>query len=224
MVNRVYTTPKKKQSLRPPWLSAVLVLDVKRVGGAIQLSYYRHDTERHLLTLRNLHWPDDRDAILALDISFTTERVYQVIGSALSFVLNEIAITPALHKVYDLTTDVEDFPNMDYVLIAESDAQLVGVAALVYEVENRRAMLRHLYIDRKVRGQGIGRALIDAMVTRARQYQARCLWLETQDVNYGAIQFYQQVGFQYCGLDLSLDDRTGSAIQETAVFFMRTLR
>ena len=179
--------------------------------------------EKHLLTLRNLRWPDDREAILALDTSFTTERVYQVIGNALSFVLHDTAITPPLQKVYDLTADVEDFPNLDYVLIAESDAQLTGVAGLVYEADNRRAMLRHLYIDSKYRKHGIGRALINAMVTRAQQYQARCLWLETQDVNYGAIQFYQRIGFQYCGFDLSLDDRTGSAIQETAVFFMRTL-
>jgi ribosomal protein S18 acetylase RimI-like enzyme len=176
-----------------------------------------------MLVLRNLRWPEDRAAILALDTSFTTERVYQVAARALSFALYETATTPPLRKVFDLITDVESFPHLDCVLIAESDGQLVGVAALAYEVENRRAMLRHLYIDSAYRRQGIGRALIDATVARARQYQARCLWLETQDVNYAAIQFYQRAGFEYCGLDLSLDDRTGSAIQETAIFFMRTL-
>ena len=52
---------------------------------------------------------------------------------------------------------------------------------------------------------------------------ARCLWLETQDVNYDAIQFYQRVGFQWRGLDRSFDEHDGSATDETAVFFMRLL-
>ena len=182
------------------------------------------DTEKHMLTLRSLRWPDDREALLALDTSFTTERVYRVVATAVAFVIHDTAITPPLYKVYDLTAEVDRFPNLDHVLIAEIDAQLAGVAALSYEAANRRAILWHLYVGPAYRRQGIGRALIDAMVARAQQYQARCLWLETQDVNYGAIQFYQRVGFQCCGLDLSLDDREGSATEETAVFFMRTLR
>jgi len=176
-----------------------------------------------MLTLRNLRWPEDRQAILALDTSFTTERVYQVVASALAFFLRETAVTPPLHKVYDLTAEVDRFATVDHVLVAEVAAQVVGVAALTYEAENQRAMLWQLHVDAAYRGQGIGRALIDALVARAQQYQARCLWLETQDVNYGAIQFYQRIGFQCCGLDLSLDDRDGSATQESAVFFMRTL-
>jgi len=181
------------------------------------------NTEKHMLTLRSLRWPDDRDALLALDVSFTTERVYRVVATATAFAFHDIAMTPPLHKVYDLTAEIDRFPELDHVLIAEVDAQLAGVAALSYEAANRRAILWHLYVDAAYRGQGIGRALIDAMIARAQHYQARCLWLETQDVNYGAIQFYQRVGFQWCGLDLSLDERDGSATQETAVFFMHTL-
>lgn len=83
--------------------------------------------------------------------------------------------------------------------------------------------MRHLYVDRAYRGQGIGRALMEAMLATARRWHARCVWLETQDVNYAAIQFYQRLGFKWCGLDLSLDERDGSASDETAVFFMRPL-
>lgn len=177
-----------------------------------------------MLNLRNLYWPADRDAILALDTSFTTEHVYQVVATDRTFTLQEITVSPPLHKVYDLTNDVDDFPNLDYVLIAELDAQIAGVAALVHDSADNRAILRHLYIDRKHHGQGIGHALMDAMLVRAEQWQARCLWLETQDVNYAAVQFYQRVGFQWCGLDLSLDEHDGSATDETAVFFMRSLK
>jgi ribosomal protein S18 acetylase RimI-like enzyme len=49
------------------------------------------------------------------------------------------------------------------------------------------------------------------------------VWLETQNTNYGAIQFYRRVGFQCCGLDLSLYDTDGPAAGEIALFFVRYL-
>jgi ribosomal protein S18 acetylase RimI-like enzyme len=177
-----------------------------------------------MLTLRTLRWPADREALLTLDTSFTTERVYRVVATAAAFVLHDTAMTPALQKVYDLTAELERLPTLDHVLIAEVDTQLAGMAALSYEAANQRAILWHLYVGRAYRGQGIGRALLEVMVARAEHWQARCVWLETQDVNYGAIQFYQRVGFEWCGLDLSLDERAGAPTDETAVFFMRRLR
>jgi ribosomal protein S18 acetylase RimI-like enzyme len=177
-----------------------------------------------VLTLRSLRWPDDRHAVCALDTSFTTERVYRVVSTGTAFTLQETTVSPALHRVFDLTGEVDGMPALDHVLIAERDACVAGVAALSHDVADRRALVRHLYVDRAYRGQGIGRALMDAMVARAEQWQTRCVWLETQDVNYAAIQFYQRAGFQWCGLDLSLDERNGSAADEAAVFFMRLLK
>jgi GNAT superfamily N-acetyltransferase len=176
-----------------------------------------------MLTLRSLRWPDDRDALCALDTSFTTERVYRVVATATAFTLQHATVSPPLRKVYDLTEEVEGLPALDHVVIAERDTRVVGVAALVHDRGDRRAIVRHLYVDQSYRGQGIGRALMEDMVARARQWHARCVWLETQDVNYDAIQSYQRVGFQWCGLDRSLDDHDGSAGDETAVFFMRLL-
>jgi ribosomal protein S18 acetylase RimI-like enzyme len=65
---------------------------------------------------------------------------------------------------------------------------------------------------------------MNAMVTQAEQWQVRCMWLETQDVNYDAIDFYRHNGFHWCGLDLSLDEHDESPTDETAVFFMRNLK
>ncbi len=177
-----------------------------------------------MFTLRSMRWPDDLDALCALETSFTTERVYRVVAAGAAFTLQEETVSPALHKVYDLTSDVDSMPALDHVLIAENDSRVAGVGALSHDVADRRAIVRHLYVDRAYRGQGIGRALMEAMVAHAEQWQVRCVWLETQDVNYAAIQFYRRAGFQWCGLDLSLDERTGSATDETAVFFMRPLK
>jgi ribosomal protein S18 acetylase RimI-like enzyme len=104
--------------------------------------------------------------------------------------------------------------------VAEIATTLVGVAALKVEAWNRRAVLEHLFIDAPYRGRGIGRTLIADVVRSAQERQARCLWLETQNVNYGAIQFYQRVGFRCCGLDTTLYDSDEPAPGETALFFV----
>jgi ribosomal protein S18 acetylase RimI-like enzyme len=176
-----------------------------------------------MLTLRSLRWPDDRDALLALDTSFTTERVHRVVATATAFTLHDATVSPPLRKVYDLANEIGLFPAFDYVWVAELDARVAGVAALAHDRVDHRAIVRHLYVDRAYRSRGIGRALMEAMFARARQDHARCLWLETQDVNYDAIRFYRRAGLKWCGLDLSLDVRDGSATDETAVFFMRNL-
>jgi GNAT superfamily N-acetyltransferase len=174
-----------------------------------------------MITLRQMRWDEDREAILALDTSFTTERVYRVIVSDSAFRLEQATVSPALQKVYDLSKEIEQFPSCDFVVVAEQDGRVVGVAALENDAPDRRAVLRHLYIDRPHRGKGIGRALMDAIITRAEEWGARCVWLETQDVNYDAIRFYKQAGFEWCGLDRSLDEHDGSETDETAVFYMR---
>jgi GNAT superfamily N-acetyltransferase len=177
-----------------------------------------------MLTLRTLRWPDDRPAILALDTSFTTSRVHRILPTPTGFDLHEEAVTPPLQRVFDLTPDVDQFPTFDYVLIAEVDGRAAGVAALAYEAENRRAIIRHFYVDRAQRRQGAGMALMEAVIAKAREWPSRCMWLETQDVNYDAIRFYERAGFHWCGLDRSLDEHDGSASDETAVFFMLSLK
>ena len=176
-----------------------------------------------MVSLRMLRWPDDRESLSSLDTSFTTDRIYQVVATNLSFVLHDTPIAPALHKDYRFADHVESLPSLDYVVVAEIDAVVAGVAALKVEAWNRRAVLWHLYIGRAYRRHGIGRSLIEDVIRAAQERQARCLWLETQNVNYGAIQFYQRVGFRCCGLDMELYDSDGAAAAETALFFVHPL-
>ncbi len=136
-----------------------------------------------MLSLRMLRWPDDRESLSSLDTSFTTDRIYRVVATNLSFVLHDIPIAPALHKDYQFADHVESLPALDYVVVAEVDAILAGVAALKVEAWNRRAVLWHLYIGQAYRRNGIGRALIDTVMRAAQEREARCLWLETQNIN-----------------------------------------
>jgi ribosomal protein S18 acetylase RimI-like enzyme len=170
-----------------------------------------------MLTLRPLRWSDDRPSL------FDTDRVYQVVQRERSFTLNAVSITPPLHKDYAFTDDIDSLPVLDCVIVDEIDTTLVGVVALTFDAWNRRAVVWHLYIAPEHRGHGVGRALIDAAVTEAQKRSARCLWLETQNINYAAIQFYKRVGFQWCGLDTSLYDPQRVATEEIALFFVRWL-
>ncbi len=176
-----------------------------------------------MVDLRKLRWPEDRLALLALDTSFSTGRINRVAATPNGFVMNEGSISPPLDRAFDLTGEVDQIPAMDEVWIAEVDSRVVGLAALSFDRLDRRAIVQHLYVDRAFRRQGVGGALLDAVIARAGQEGLRCVWLETQDVNYDAVQFYRRAGFQWCGLDLSLDEHDGSPNDETAIFFMRNL-
>ena len=171
-----------------------------------------------MIRIRALRWPSDRDALRSINIAFTTERIYAVRSTERSFTLVETPVAPAWRKDYGLA-ELDALPAHDYVAVAEVDQIAVGVATLKLETWTRRAVLRHLLIDAAYRGQGLGRALIDDVAREARERGARCLWLETQNINYPAIQFYQRLGFQCCGLDTTLYDSQESLAGEVALFF-----
>ncbi len=176
-----------------------------------------------MVTVRPFRWPTDRSALLALDTSFVTHQVYHVVQTDQSFALTTVPAIPPVRKDYQFANDVDSLSSYDHVVVAEDDTTLIGIAAVKVEAWNRRAILWHFYIAPTYRGRGVGRILMDNLFETAQARDARCLWLETQNINYGAIQFYKRVGFQWCGLDTSLYDPDGHATAEIALFFVRYL-
>lgn len=172
-----------------------------------------------MLSIRSLKWPADRAALLLLDSAFLTDRVYHVEQTTHAFALYDVPVTPPLRKDYGFAADVDSLPMFDQVMVAERGATIVGIAALKFEAWNGRANLWHFYIAPAERGRGVGRCLMDSIFQAAQTHGMRCVWLETQNINYGAIQFYRRMGFQWCGLDTSLYDPTGNA-NEIALFFV----
>lgn len=175
------------------------------------------------MKIRPLDWPADRDALLALDLTFTIEEIYRVGLGAMAILLEPVAVPPTRHANYSLRSDIDELPDFAHVAIAEDGGRVVGIAALKYEAWNRRAVLWHCYVDAAQRGGGTGRALLQHALTAARQMQARCLWLETQNTNVPAIRFYQRAGFRLCGLDTTLYDPADVLPGEVALFFAHTL-
>ena len=131
--------------------------------------------------------------------------------------------TELIHKSYSLDDGVDVIPKHDWVRIAEHGHGIAGVASMTIEAWNRRAVLQHLYVTREARRIGVANALVTAAMEAARNRNARCVWVETQTVNYGAVRFYRSMGFAWCGLDTSLYDPSDTDVDEVALFFSRNL-
>ena len=174
-------------------------------------------------TLRALDWDRDRAGVLGLDTSFTTKVIYRLTQTDHCATLEVTPAHPPIRKVYALGEDLLALAQSDWAQVAVSRDRIVGLAVMGVRQWNRRAELAHLYVTASARGQGVGRALVDAALREAQRQAARCLWVETQTINYPAIQFYQRLGFGWCGFDTSLYDAGGAGAGEIAVFFARPM-
>ena len=66
---------------------------------------------------------------------------------------------------------------------------------------SNRLRVTELWIDDAYRRQGIGTALMDMAVKRARDEKRRAIMLETQSRNENAIAFYLTYGFKLIGFN-----------------------
>jgi ribosomal protein S18 acetylase RimI-like enzyme len=171
------------------------------------------------VSVRPANWAADADGIRAIDTSFTTDRVYRFgrEKGGFGFALPLLTRAP-LTKSYPLP---ESDPG-DGAYVAELDGGIAGFAQVEPPAWNGRATVLHLYVSTPHRGRGLGAALLSALAEHARALGARCLWLETQNVNYPAIQFYLANGFYLCGLDESFYDPVQNP-GEFALFLSRPL-
>ncbi|MET8749043.1 GNAT family N-acetyltransferase [Streptomyces sp. NPDC004667] len=178
--------------------------------------------------------PGDRKAMEALDGSFHTDTVFEVIGSEDGFAVREVPVDPPLHKVFPPDEGDADLPDGDgdgdgdsgdgdedaRTFVALDGGVLCGFAAVGYASWNRRLTVEDIEVAPGHRGRGIGRALMDLAAGFARERGAAHLWLEVSSVNTPAVHAYRRMGFTLCGLDTALYDGTPAA-GERALFMTR---
>jgi len=139
---------------------------------------------------------------------------------ALSFTLEAETVEPPLRKTYgDAIREVDQVRQMGHVVVAELDGAVIGIIAANLSEWNRRVQIERCYVAPQARGQGVGRALMDSAIAFGRSIGSWCVWLETQNTNYPAVQFYQRYGFTLCGLDTRLYDEAWQTLDETALYF-----
>lgn len=126
-------------------------------------------------------------------------------------------------KIYPLNLIKNDIDVADFTVVAEIKENIAGFTTVRFEEWNKRAVMTGIFVAPEYKGRGIGRELVDAALNYAKSKEARCLWLETQNVNYPAIQFYRKVGFEFCGFDTSLYNPADVSPGETAFYFCKQL-
>lgn len=99
-----------------------------------------------MVAIRPVNLPDDRAALLALDCSFVTDRIYRVVGSAESFSLVEEQVYPPLRKTFPLADDFGTARTWEAGFIAEEGGALGGFIAFSHRAWNRRTEIAHCYV------------------------------------------------------------------------------
>ena len=78
-----------------------------------------------------------------------------------------------------------------------------GLIQIEYLPHNRSVRVWDLNVWPDFQQQGVGTALMEKCIIRAREMNARRVVLETQSDNPRAISFYKKMGFDLVGLDAS---------------------
>jgi len=106
-------------------------------------------------------------------------------------------VTPAGHAH---VLDVDDLSTPDITFFsARRDRVLVAVGAL-RELDASHGELKSMHTDAAMRGQGVGRAMVDHLlgVARARGYRRVSLETGTMDAFAAARSLYAKLGFRPC--------------------------
>ena len=153
------------------------------------------------------------------DTSFSTEYVYRISISGMSVEITKEKLDVPFQKTYQFDFIKNDIVEADFSIVAEIEGAIVGFATAKYMDWNKRISLTGIFVSSDSKGKGVGRALINSVLEYARTTKARCLWTETQNVNYPAIQFYTKIGLEFCGFDKSLYNPADVSLDETAFYF-----
>lgn len=85
-----------------------------------------------------------------------------------------------------------------HVFVAYAAAEAVGCVALI-PAGNGAYELSKMAVSPRLRGQGIGRQILEYAMARAREFGARSLYLGSSTKLPNAVHLYEQFGFQHVG-------------------------
>ncbi len=113
--------------------------------------------------------------------------------------------------------------RLGWSLGAFDGRRLVGLVLAEPRAWNRSVWVWEVGVEPGHRRQGIGRALFEALVDRAREEGLRVLVCETQTTNAPAVDFYRALGFRVEGVDVSFYSNEDLERGEVAIFMKKRL-
>lgn len=151
-------------------------------------------------TVRELDRKRDRRGVEAIDTSFETTSVFEVVTGARTIELVERPVAKPLVKRYSIAEIFASWARWDHGWVAE-DGEVRGFATVEYEFWHQRLILWFLYIAPAWRRRGVGRALLAQVEAHGRKVGATHVWLETSNVNVPGVRAYERLGYSLCGAD-----------------------
>ncbi|AJT69136.1 Streptothricin acetyltransferase [Streptomyces lydicus] len=187
--------------------------------------------ERHIVYRQA--GPQDEEQIGAIDDSFTTDTVYEVVAGDEGFALRATVVDPPLLKTFpvdesnddesdDDESDASDDLHVEVAVDEGNEGKVCGFVVAGVQEWHRRLVVHEIAVAPTHRGYGVGSALMQRACAYGRRLGARTAWLETTNVNVPAVRAYRRMGFTLCGLDTTFYRGTASE-GETALFMSMAL-
>ncbi len=117
---------------------------------------------------------------------------------------------PLPESYYKAFEEIDKDSNHE-LIVAEMDGEVVGTLHLMFLPSisyqgGLRAQVESVRVDRKLRNQGIGDAMMEWAIERARERDAHLVQLTSHKSREDAHRFYERLGFtkSHVGMKLSL--------------------
>ncbi|MGY3062519.1 ribosomal protein S18 acetylase RimI-like enzyme [Streptomyces sp. TE3672] len=160
----------------------------------------------------------ERDKSTVIKGEFSSDTVFEVVGSEGGFTIRPARLDPPVHKVFpDDEPEADEASEGKRRFIALDGELVCGYVDTEYEPWNQRLIIADIEVAGPYQGRGIGRTLMSYAIGWAQECGAGHVWLEVTNINAPAIRAYQRMGFTFCGLDTSLYSGTESE-GETALY------
>ena len=170
-----------------------------------------------MTAIRDAVFPDDLEAIHALDTGFATDCVFRAEVTLEGVTVRREVLAEPFAKVFPLEDLAPPGPD-DVALVSMSGQRITGFAAGTFQAWNRRMAVTHLYVQPAFRQKGVGRALVERITAQARRLGAAEVWVECSNINSPALAAYERMGFTLSGVDLTI--YAGTEAHGEFAFFM----
>lgn len=153
--------------------------------------------------------PEDIPACLGLDLSYETERVWQMTFQPETANRGILFRTERLPRPMPVTYPADErrmrlcLSKKHCFLIAQTkpDNRLVGYLTLRNMPTHRLGLIQDIAVGEPFRRQKVGLRLLNVARHWAMEHDLIQLQAETQTKNYPAIQFLQKNGLTFCGFN-----------------------
>ena len=168
----------------------------------------------------------DISVLIELDHNFATDHVWQMEflpeheQSQINVSFRKVRLPRSVRVDYPRPARAlaEDWTRLSGLLVAALEQQPIGYVGLILDRITQATWVTDLVVDRPLRRQGIGSALLLAAAEWASTMDSHNLVLEMQPKNHPAIQLSFKLGFEFCGYnDLYYPDH------EIGVFFRKSI-